>query len=309
MRIQDFFYIFAATKEFTMEDNFAIQLFEGKKVRIVWDEEKEKYWFSVVDIVQVLTGSFDYQQARKYWKVLKGRLLKEGNESVTNCYQLKLPSSDGKRYMTDVADLQGIFRIIQSIPSKKAEPVKQWLAQLGEQRIDQMIDPELTFQMAVEDYRRQGYSDKWINERMRSIEMRKELTDEWQRAGIIEHKDFAILTNVLTKAWSGMTTGEYKRHKGLTKENLRDNMTNIELALNTLAEVTATEISRERNPKGMAQSAQTAKEGGEVARSARADIESRLGHSVISSERASDYIRPIEDSNTQELPFEEDKDD
>ena len=291
-----------------MEDNFAIQLFEGNKVRIVWDEEQEKYYFSVVDIVQVLTGSFDYQQARKYWKVLKGRLIKEGNETVTNCYQLKLPAADGKKRLTDMADLQGIFRIIQSIPSKKAEPVKQWLAQLGEQRIDQMIDPELTFQMAVEDYRRQGYSDKWINERMRSIEMRKELTDEWQRACITEHKDFAILTNVLTKAWSGMTTGEYKRHKGLTKENLRDNMTNVELALNTLAEVTATEISRQRNPKGMVQSAQTAKEGGEVARSARADIESRLGRSIISSERASDHIRPIEEGKAQELPFkDEDK--
>jgi len=291
-----------------MEDNFAIQLFEGNKVRIVWDEEQEKYYFSVVDIVQVLTGSFDYQQARKYWKVLKGRLIKEGNETVTNCYQLKLPAADGKKRLTDMADLQGIFRIIQSIPSKKAEPVKQWLAQLGEQRIDQMIDPELTFQMAVEDYRRQGYSDKWINERMRSIEMRKELTDEWQRAGITEHKDFAILTNVLTKAWSGMTTGEYKRHKGLTKENLRDNMTNVELALNTLAEVATTELSRQRNPKGMAQSAQTAKEGGEVARSARADIESRLGRSIISSERASDHIRPIEEGKAQELPLkDEDK--
>ena len=291
-----------------MYDNFAIQLFEGKKVRIVWDEEKEKYWFSVVDIVQVLTGSFDYQQARKYWKVMKGRLLKEGNESVTNCYQLKLPSSDGKKYMTDVADLQGIFRIIQSIPSKKAEPVKQWLAQLGEQRIDQMIDPELTFQMAVEDYRRQGYSDKWINERIRSIEMRKELTDEWQRAGITEHKDFAILTNVLTQAWSGMTTGEYKRLKGLTKENLRDNMTNIELALNTLAEVATTELSRQRNPRGMGESKQAAQAGGKVAKNAREDLERQLGRSVISSERASDYLRPIEDAPTQELPFEENKD-
>ena len=288
-----------------MDDNFAIQLFEGKRIRIVWDAEQEKYYFSVVDIVQVLTDSIDYQTARKYWKVLKGRLIKEGNESVTNCYQLKLPASDGKKYKTDVADLQGIFRLIQSIPSKKAEPVKQWLAKLGEQRIDQIIDPELTFQMAVEDYRRQGYSDKWINERMRSIEMRKELTDEWHRAGITEQKDFAILTNVLTQAWSGMTTGEYKRHKGLTKENLRDNMTNVELALNTLAEVTATEISRQRNPKGMVQSRQTAKEGGEVARNARADIESRLGHSVISSERASDHIRPIEEGKAEELPFED----
>lgn len=284
-----------------MDDNFAIQLFEGKRVRIVWDADQEKYYFSVVDIVQVLTDSADYQTARKYWKVLKGRLKKEGNESVTNCYQLKLPSSDGKKYKTDMSDLQGIFRLIQSVPSKKAEPIKQWLAQLGEQRIDQIIDPELTFQMAVEDYRRQGYSEKWINERMRSIEMRKELTDEWQRAGIHEQKDFAILTNILTKAWSGMTTGEYKRHKGLTKENLRDNMTNVELALNTLAEVTATEISRQRNPKGMAQSSQTAREGGEVARNARADIESRIGRSVISSKRALDYIHPIEDTQTKEL--------
>ncbi|MBR1427178.1 MAG: hypothetical protein IJ581_06965 [Paludibacteraceae bacterium] len=291
-----------------MDDNFAIQLFEGKRVRIVWDAEQEKYYFSVVDIVQVLTDSADYQTARLYWRVLKNRLKKEGNESVTNCNQLKLPAADGKRYKTDVADLQGVFRLIQSIPSKKAEPVKQWLAQLGEQRIDQIIDPELTFQMAVDDYRRQGYSDKWINERMRSIEMRKELTDEWQRAGIHEQKDFAVLTNILTKAWSGMTTGEYKRHKGLTKENLRDNMTNVELALNTLAEVTATEISRQRNPQGMAQSSQTAREGGEVARNARADIESRIGHSVISSERASDHIRPIEDATRDNLSLFEDED-
>lgn len=288
-----------------MDDNFAIQLFEGKRVRIVWDAEQEKYYFSVVDIVQVLTDSAD---ATAYWRKLKQRLKAEGNETVTNCHALKLPAADGKKRLTDMADLQGIFRLIQSVPSKKAEPVKQWLAKLGKQRIDQMIDPELTFQMAVEDYRRQGYSDKWINERMRSIEMRKELTDEWHRAGITEQKDFAILTNVLTQAWSGMTTGEYKRHKGLTKENLRDNMTNVELALNTLAEVTATEISRQRNPKGMAQSRQTAKEGGEVARNARADIESRLGHSVISSERASDHIRPIEEGKAEELPFEEKED-
>ena len=286
-----------------MNDNFAIQLFEGKKVRFVWDEEKEKYYFAVVDIVQVLTESADYQTARKYWKVLKGRLLKEGNETVTNCYQLKLPAADGKKRLTDVADLEQIFRLIQSIPSKKAEPVKKWLAEVGAQRIDQMIDPELTFQMAVDDYRRQGYSDRWINERMRSIEMRKELTDEWHRSGIHESKDFAILTNVLTKAWSGMTTGEYKRYKGLTKENLRDNMTNVELALNTLAEVTTTELSRQRNPKGMAQSRKTAHEGGEVARNARADIESRLGRSVISSERASDYIKPIEAQDDDALPL------
>jgi hypothetical protein len=288
-----------------MDDNFAIQLFEGKRVRIVWDAEQEKYYFSVVDIVQVLTDSAN---PTDYLKKLRKRDQEVGLFLGTNCPQVMMMTPTGKKRLTLAADLQGIFRLIQSIPSKKAEPVKQWLAKLGEQRIDQMIDPELTFQMAVEDYRRQGYSDKWINERMRSIEMRKELTDEWHRAGITEQKDFAILTNVLTQAWSGMTTGEYKRHKGLTKENLRDNMTNVELALNTLAEVTATEISRQRNPKGMAQSRQTAKEGGEVARNARADIESRLGHSVISSERASDHIRPIEEKGNVELPFEDKED-
>ena len=276
-----------------MNENLAIQLFENKKVRVAWDAEQEKYYFSVVDIVQVLTDSVDYQAARKYWKVLKGRLQKEGNELVTNCYQLKLPAADGKMRMTDMADLEQIFRIIQSIPSKKAEPVKQWLAEVGSQRIDQMIDPELTFQMAVEDYRRQGYSDKWINERMRSIEMRKELTDEWHRSGVHDSKDFAILTNVLTKAWSGMTTGEYKRYKGLTKENLRDNMTNIELALNTLAEVATTEYSRQSNPQTMAENERIAKEGGDVARDARQTMERRLGRSVVSQERASDYIKAV----------------
>jgi hypothetical protein len=274
-----------------MNDNFAIQLFEGKKVRIVWDEEQEKYYFSVVDIVQVLTDSVDYQTARKYWNKLKQRLCEEGNETVTNCHQLKLPAADGKQRMTDVADLEGIFRLIQSIPSKKAEPIKQWLAEVGAQRVDQMIDPELTFQMAVEDYRRQGYSDKWINERMRSIEMRKELTDEWHRSGIHEQRDFAILTNILTKAWSGMTTGEYKQYKGLTKQNLRDNMTNIELALNTLAEVATTEYSRQSNPQTLEESKRIAQEGGDVARDARQTMERRLGHSVISRNKALDYIQ------------------
>ena len=290
-----------------MNESFAIQLFEGKKVRFVWDEEKEKYYFAVVDIVQVLTESADYQTARKYWKVLKGRLIKEGNETVTNCYQLKLPAADGKKRLTDVADLEQIFRLIQSIPSKKAEPVKKWLAEVGAQRIDQMIDPELTFQMAVEDYRRQGYSDRWINERMRSIEMRKELTDEWHRSGIHEPRDFAILTNVLTKAWSGMTTGEYKRHKGLTKENLRDNMTNVELALNTLAEVATTEIARQRQTKGMKESRDAAQAGGRIAKNTRDDLERQLGRTVISSERASDYIKPIENQEADALPMADDE--
>ena len=284
-----------------MEDNFGIQLFEGKKVRFVWDEEQEKYYFSIVDVVQVLTDSVD---GRKYWNKLKQRLKAEGNESVTNCHQLKLLASDGKKYKTDVADLEQLFRLVQSVPSKKVEPVKQWLAQLGSQRIDQMIDPELTFQMAVEDYRRQGYSDKWINERMRSIEMRKELTDEWKRSGITEQRDFAILTNVLTQAWSGMNTRQYKSYKGLTKENLRDNMTNVELALNTLAEVATTEYSRQSNPTTMEESKRIAREGGEVARDARKTIEKRLGRTVISSEKASDYLRPIENTGSEELPLE-----
>ena len=275
---------------------------------IVCDKEQEKYKFSVVDIVQVLTEQPEKRVAAKYWSVVKTRLKAEGVELPTICSQLKLQAADGKFYKSEVADLQGIFRVIQSIPSKKAEPVKQWLAQLGQQRIDQMIDPEQTFQMAVEDYRRQGYSDKWINERMRSIEMRKELTDEWQRSGVTEHKDFAILTNVLTQAWSGMTTGEYKKFKGLTKENLRDNMTNIELALNTLAEVATTEYSRQSNPKTMEDTKRVAREGGDVAREARETMEKRLGRSVVSKERASDYIIDTsKKDNKGELPFDENK--
>ncbi len=285
-----------------MDDNFAIQLFEGKKVRIVWDAEQEKYYFSVTDIVQVLTDSVN---PRDYIKKMLRRDPELKSKWGTICPPVEMLAPDGKRRKTQAADLEGIFRIIQAIPSKKAEPVKQWLAELGSMRVDQMIDPELTFQMAVEDYRRQGYSDRWINERMRSIEMRKELTDEWHRSGIHEPKDFAILTNVLTKAWSGMTTGEYKRYKGLTKQNLRDNMTNVELALNTLAEVATTEYSRQSNPQSMAESQRIAKEGGEVAREARETMERRLGRSVVSSERASDYIRPIEGKGQNTLPKED----
>ena len=277
-----------------MNDNFAIQLFEGKKVRIAWDAEQEKYYFAVADIVQVLTDSTDPKQ---YVKRMRARDAELNSKWGTICTPVEMLAPDGKRRKTQASDLKGIFRIIESIPSKKAEPVRQWLAEVGSQRIDQMIDPELTFQMAVEDYRRQGYSDRWINERMRSIEMRKELTDEWHRSGIHESKDFAILTNVLTKAWSGMTTGEYKQYKGLTKENLRDNMTNIELALNTLAEVATTEYSRQSNPQTMAESKRIAQEGGDVAREARQTMERRLGRSVVSSEKASDYINAIEASD------------
>ena len=277
-----------------MGENLAIQLFEGKKIRIAWNAEQEKYYFSVADIVEVLTESNDVKQ---YIKRMRSRDPELNFKWGTICTPVEMLAPDGKRRKTQAADLEGIFRIIQSIPSKKAEPVRQWLAQVGSQRIDQMIDPELTFQMAVEDYRRQGYSEKWINERMRSIEMRKELTDEWQRSGVRDSKDFAILTNILTKAWSGMTTGEYKQYKGLTKENLRDNMTNVELALNTLAEVATTEYSRQSNPQTMAENQRIAQEGGDVAREARETMERRLGRSVVSSERASDYIKSVGGGN------------
>ena len=274
-----------------MEQNFAIQLFEDKKVRVVWDAEQEKYFFAIVDIIQVLTESTD---ASAYWRKLKQRLKAEGNETVTNCHALKIPAADGKKRMTDVADIEQLLRLIQSIPSKKAEPVKRWLAEVGSQRIDQMIDPELTFQMAVDDYRRQGYSDRWIENRLKSIRTRNELTNEWKRSGVKEQKDFAILTNILTKAWSGMTTGEYKQYKGLTKENLRDNMTTLELALNTLAEAATTEISKHRNPQSMDENKRVAQSGGNAANLARRDIEKQIGHSIISPQRASDYL--IEDT-------------
>ena len=241
-----------------MSRELKIQAFDDKQVRIVWDDEEQKYYFSVTDVVGVLTEQPDARGATVYWAVLKKRLKTEGAvELITNCKQLKLPASDGKNRATDVADTEQLLRIIQSIPSKKAEPLKQWLAQVGSARLDQLQDPELSIQQAINDYRRLGYGENWINQRVKSIETRKELTDEWKRGGMQEGRDFALLTDIITKAWSGKTTGEYKRHKGLTKENLCDNMTNVELALNTLAEVTATELSRQRNPKGMAQSEQT----------------------------------------------------
>lgn len=280
-----------------MTKQTGITLFENTKVRIVWDDEQEKYYFSVADIVQILT---DTVNPRDYIKKMLRRDPELKSKWGTICPPVEMVAPDGKRRKTQAADLEGIFRIIQSIPSKKAEPVKRWLAEVGAQRVDQMIDPELTFQMAVDDYRRQGYSDRWINERMRSIEMRKELTDEWHRSGIHEPKDFAILTNVLTKAWSGMTTGEYKRYKGLTKQNLRDNMTNIELALNTLAEVATTEYSRQSNPQTMAESQRIAQEGGDVARDARRTMEKRLGRSVVSPKKAADYLASSEE--TKALP-------
>ncbi len=281
-----------------MAEHEAIKLFESLRVRVVWDDVQEKYFFSVVDVVQVLTESAD---GRKYWNKLKQRLLEEGNQTVTNCHQLKLTAADGKQRLTDVADTEHILRIIQSIPSKKAEPFKQWLAQVGAERIRQMRDPELDIEQAIKDYRRLGYSENWINQRIKTIEIRKGLTDEWKRSGVTNESEYARLTDLMSKIWSGMTTREYKEHKGLTDQNLRDNMTNMELLLNALAEQTATDLSKERNPEGLAETAYVAKDGAEVARNARADIEQRLGHSVISNKRAIDYITPQD-----ELPFEKD---
>ena len=273
-----------------------IQLFDNAKIRVAWDDEKEKYFFSVVDVLHVLTDSANPQT---YWRVLKKRLLDEGNETVTNCNALKLPSADGKMRLTDVADLEGILRIVQSVPSKKAEPIKQWLAQVGSERIHQMIDPERSIQQAVADYKKLGYSDKWIANRVKSIDARNELTNEWKRSGMTEGRDFALLTDLITKTWSGKTTKEYKQFKGLTKENLRDNMSTIELALNTLAEASTTEISRRRNPKNLKQNMQIAQEGGNVAKAARLQLETTIGESVVTSIKASDYIRPIEETSEE----------
>ena len=280
-----------------MTQKQSLKLFEERNVRTIWDDTQEKWYFSVVDVIAILTDS---ATPRNYWKVLKNRLNKEGNESVTNCNQLKLLSSDGKRYLTDVADQEQLFRIIQSVPSPKAEPFKQWMAMVASQRIDQMQDPELSIQQAIADYTRLGYSEKWINQRIRSIEVRKELTDEWKRAGVEEGQQYASLTNIITQAWSGKTVGEYKQHKGLHKESLRDNMTNLELTLNTLAEITTAELHKQNNPQGFRASAKLAKEGGDIAGNTRKEIESRLGHSVISSMRASDAILPIEDGEAKE---------
>ena len=246
-----------------------IQLFEDKKVRTAWDDQEEKWYFSIVDVCWVLADSKDYQTARKYWNKLKERLKKEGNESVTNCHQLKLQASDGKYYKTDVADTEQLFRLIQSIPSPKAEPFKVWMAEIAANRVEQMQDPELNFEQAYADYRRLGYSDNWINQRLRSIEVRKGLTDEWDRAGVQQGQQYASLTDIITKEWSGKTTKQYKQFKGLKKESLRDNMTNTELILNMLAESAATDLSREQNPQGYGQSVKIAKKGGSVAKAAR----------------------------------------
>jgi len=263
----------------------SIKLFNDKKIRVQWDSDKEKWYFSIVDVIAVLTDN-DFQGARNYWKVLKYRLKKEGNQSVTNCNQLKLKASDGKDYKTDVVDTEQLLRLIQSIPSKKAEPFKLWLARVGRERIDETQDPELSIDRALQTYLKKGYSKNWINQRLKTIEIRKQLTDEWNRVGIKKQEDFAILTNEITKAWSGKNIKEYKILKDLRKENLRDNMTNLELVLNMLAEATTKEISEKENPSTFNKSKEIAKEGGKTAGVARKRIEKRLKKSIVSPKNA-----------------------
>ena len=276
------------------ESKTNIKLFEGRDIRHEWDEQSEKWWFSIVDVIAVLTEQPDSLRARKYWNKLKQRLREEGNELVTNCHQLKMVAADGKRYKTDVADTEQLLRIIQSVPSPKAEPFKQWLAKVGSERLDEAVDPELSIDRAIRGYRRLGYSENWINQRIKSIEVRKALTDEWDQSGVRQGKEYALLTDLMSKTWSGMTTREYKNHKGLKKENLRDNMTNTELVLNMLAEVAATDISIERQPTGLAESADVAVEGAQAAKVAREQIESSTGKPIVSSLNAKN-LRQISD--------------
>lgn len=266
-----------------MNKEIAIRVFEEKKVRTQWDDKNEKWYFSIVDVISVLTEQNGLQGARNYWKVLKHRLLKEGNETVTNCNQLKLVAEDGKKRLTDVADTEQLFRLIQSIPSPKAEPFKQWLAQVASERLDEMQDPEITIDRALDQYLKLGYSENWINQRIKSIEIRKELTDEWKNRGLKEGQQFATLTDIITKAWSGNTTKEYKTLKGLKKENLRDNMTNTELILNMLAEASTKDISVAVEPKDFEESKKVAQQGGNVAKVALKELESKTGKKIVSS--------------------------
>ena len=264
-----------------------IQLFEDQPIRTAWVEDEEEWYFSIVDVVQVLTEQPDVDGARNYWKVLKKRLKDEGNQLVTNCNQLKMKSpKDGKRYKTDVANTEQLLRIIQSIPSKKAEPFKVWLARVGRERIEETIDPEITIDRALETYAKLGYDADWINQRLQTIRARKELTDQWKSHGVEEGREYAILTDEVTRAWSGMSTRQYKKLKGLKKENLRDNMSTLELALNMLAEATTTELTKSENPDGLVENQQVARKGGRVAGNARKEIEKETGKPVITSQNA-----------------------
>ena len=273
-----------------MTQETAIKLFEAKQVRTAWNEDTEEWYFSVVDVVGVLTDQTNQQGARNYWKVLKHRISQEGNQTVTNCNQLKMPAEDGKLRLTDVATTEQIFRIIQSIPSPKAEPFKQWLAQIAKERIDQLQDPELSIEQAMTDYRRLGYSESWINQRLKSIEIRKDLTDEWKRHGLQEGVQFASLTDIIYKSWSGKTAKEYKQFKGLKKENLRDNMTNKELVINMLAELSTKEISEVSNPETIAEHEDIARRGGNIARDARLKLEAETGKKVVSALNAKNIL-------------------
>lgn len=259
-----------------------IKLFESQQVRSEWDADKGKWWFSIVDVIEILSGQPSHDRARKYWSVMKTRLKQEGAEPTTICSQLKMQAHDGKQRLTDVADTEQLLRIIQSVPSPKAEPFKLWLAKVGSERLDETVDPELSIDRAIQNYRQLGYSENWINQRIKSIEVRKALTDEWDKAGVQQGSEYATLTDLMSRVWSGMNTREYKQHKGLKKENLRDNMTNTELVLNMLAEVAATDISQVRNPEGFAESAEIAKEGAKTAKAARLQLEKSTGKSVVS---------------------------
>ena len=273
-----------------------IKLFEGRQIRSAWDNEKEEWYFSIIDIVGVLTDSKD---PGAYWRKLKQRLQEEGNEVVTICHTLKMQAADGKMRKTDVADMQGIFRIIQSVPSPKAEPFKMWLAEVGKERIDEIIDPELTIDRALNTYLKKGYSREWINQRLQAIQVRKELTDTWQDHGVKVGKEYAILTNEISKAWSGMTTREYKNLKGLKKENLRDNMSTLEIVLNMLAEATTTELTKTKNPQGLDENKKVAKDGGSIAGNARKEIEKETGQPVITSKNAIDFAKLIDDVSNE----------
>ena len=281
-----------------------IQIFENKRIRTAWDAEKEEWYFSIVDVVAVLTDQPDQRHAAKYWSVLKTRLKKEGSELTTKCSQLKMRSADGKRYNTDVADTEQLLRIIQSIPSPKAEPFKLWLAQIGRERIEETIDPELTIDRALETYLKKGYSREWINQRLQAIQVRKELTDEWDARGVQKGVEYAILTDEITKAWSGMNTRQYKNLKGLKKENLRDNMTTLELVLNMLAEATTTEISKQKAPEGLRENVEVARSGGKVAGDARKSIEQQTGVPVITSKNAAQLNQVVTNliEATSEIP-------
>ena len=278
-----------------MAQNDKIQLFEDKRIRTAWDEEKEEWYFSIVDVVGVLTEQPDYQAARNYWKVTKKRLKDEGNETVTSCNQLKMTASDGKKRLTDVADTEQLLRIIQSIPSSRAEPFKLWLAQAGRERIEETIDPELTIERALETYLKKGYTREWINQRLQAIQVRKELTDEWDARGVQKGVEYAILTDEISRAWSGMSTRQYKNLKGLKKENLRDNMTTLELVLNMLAEATTTEISKQKSPETFSENLAIAREGGEAAGIARKAVEERTGVPVITAKNAAQLNQVVTD--------------